>query len=667
MKLKIPSTFDKGITIPGLSIIFFIAFCCMLVPGISGHYLNIARQWITGTWGWAFIFGASLFILFLLLLCLSRLGDIRLGDEDEEPEYPFLSWVSMLFAAGMGIGLLYFGVAEPISHYALPLREGLSAGEQAKTAMLNTFFHWGIHAWAIYGTMGLALAYFGFRYHLPLTIRSAFYPLLKGNMNGTASHLIDIIALCCTIFGITTTLGYGAMQLGAGLKHVGLLGQLTQFALAVIILAATSCSILSAISGVGKGVRRLSEANLALAGLLLLFILLAGPTTRIMGDFTENVGAYIHNLVPMSFRTFAYDPENEGWFTDWTVMYWAWWISWAPFVGMFIAKISKGRTIREFIMGVLFVPTLFNLLWMTIFGNSAILLDQESAGALSALAGQTEALLFAFLSLEPLGQFTSAISVLMIFIFFVTSADSGIFVINTIASHGEHAFPRWQSIFWGYLMSLLAIGLLYSGGLSALQSMTMITALPFLFIMLLLCFCLWKGLMADEDYFSRNMSVYTSYWTGSAWKQRLSIMSSEPDLASTLDFMKNTALPALEELKAEMESHGIHPSIEEKTVHGLPRYEFTIHQSGLHDFTYGIMCEIREASDTAVKNKAMPFVKKHKIYIPASYFEDGRTGYSLRLMKKEELIVDILRQYDRFTRLASDKNHKLFIFEFDES
>ena len=316
MKLKIPSTFDKGITIPGLSIIFFIAFCCMLVPGISGHYLNIARQWITGTWGWAFIFGASLFILFLLLLCLSRLGDIRLGDEDEEPEYPFLSWVSMLFAAGMGIGLLYFGVAEPISHYALPLREGLSAGEQAKTAMLNTFFHWGIHAWAIYGTMGLALAYFGFRYHLPLTIRSAFYPLLKGNMNGTASHLIDIIALCCTIFGITTTLGYGAMQLGAGLKHVGLLGQLTQFALAVIILAATSCSILSAISGVGKGVRRLSEANLALAGLLLLFILLAGPTTRIMSDFTENVGTYIHNLVPLSFRTFAYDPENEGWFTD---------------------------------------------------------------------------------------------------------------------------------------------------------------------------------------------------------------------------------------------------------------------------------------------------------------------------------------------------------------
>lgn len=602
MKLKIPSTFDKGITIPGLSIIFFIAFCCMLVPGISGHYLNIARQWITGTWGWAFIFGASLFILFLLLLCLSRLGDIRLGDEDEEPKYPFLSWVSMLFAAGMGIGLLYFGVAEPISHYALPLREGLSAGEQAKTAMLNTFFHWGIHAWAIYGTMGLALAYFGFRYHLPLTIRSAFYPLLKENMNGTASHLIDIIALCCTIFGITTTLGYGAMQLGAGLKHVGLLGQLTQPALAVIILAATSCSIVSAISGVGKGVRRLSEANLALAGLLLLFILLAGPTTRIMGDFTENVGAYIHNLVPLSFRTFAYDPENEGWFTDWTVMYWAWWISWAPFVGIFIAKISKGRTIREFILGVLFVPTLFNLLWMTIFGNSAILLDQENAGALSALAGQTEALLFAFLSLEPLGQFTSAISVLMIFIFFVTSADSGIFVINTIASHGEHTFPRWQSIFWGYLMSLLAIGLLYSGGLSALQSMTMITALP-----------------------------------------------------------------ALEELKAEMERHGIHPSIEEKTVQGLPRYEFTIRQSGLHDFTYGIMCEIREASDTAIKNKAMPFVKKHKIYIPASCFEDGRTGYSLRLMKKEELIVDILRQYDRFTRLASDKNHKLFIFEFDES
>lgn len=514
---------------------------CAAFPGSSGYYLNEAKQWITKSWGWLFILGVSCFVIFLLLLCVSKLGDIRLGDDDEEPEYPFLSWIAMLFAAGMGIGLMYFGVAEPISHYALPLDPNLSQGARAETAMLNTFFHWGIHSWAIYGVLGLALAYFGFRYHLPLTVRSGFYPLLKNRLDGALGRIIDITALCCTIFGITTTLGFGALQLGAGLKQIGFISHIDMPQLIVIIIVSISFSILSAISGVGKGVRHLSEINLLLALGLLLFVLLAGPSMMIMSDFTQNLGEYIHNIIPLSFRTFAYDPENEGWFTSWTVVYWAWWIAWAPFVGMFIAKISRGRTIREFVLGVLFVPTLFNLLWMTIFGNSAIWVDLQTNGSLSAISGETEALLFAFLNHLPLGSVTSFISVVIIALFFVTSADSGIFVINTIASYGKSGFPKWQSIFWGASLALLAIVLLYSGGLGALQAMTMVMALPFLVVMIVLCFCLWDGLLVDNGYFSRGLSVCTSYWTGSLWKERLHSMSRKPDLVNARKFIRELA------------------------------------------------------------------------------------------------------------------------------
>ena len=613
-KFPFRSTFNSWVTIPGIIVILAVVIACAAFPGSSGYYLNEAKQWITKSWGWLFILGVSCFVIFLLLLCVSKLGDIRLGDDDEEPEYPFLSWIAMLFAAGMGIGLMYFGVAEPISHYALPLDPNLSQGARAETAMLNTFFHWGIHAWAIYGVLGLALAYFGFRYHLPLTVRSGFYPLLKNRLDGALGRIIDITALCCTIFGITTTLGFGALQLGAGLKQIGFISHIDMPQLIVIIIVSISFSILSAISGVGKGVRHLSEINLLLA----------------------------------------------------LVVYWAWWIAWAPFVGMFIAKISRGRTIREFVLGVLFVPTLFNLLWMTIFGNSAIWVDLHTNGAISAISGETEALLFAFLNHLPLGSVTSFISVVIIALFFVTSADSGIFVINTIASYGKSGFPKLQSIFWGASLALLAIVLLYSGGLGALQAMTMVMALPFLVVMIVLCFCLWDGLLVDNGYFSRGLSVCTSYWTGSLWKERLHSMSRKPDLVNARKFIREVAVPAFEELADEMKKYGVEATVEYDSESLLPKAEFIIKQDSIRNFKYGIDCEIHNVSDFAIKNDSMPQVDSEVVYVPMSYFEDGRTGYPVRYMKKDEIIVDILRQYDRFTKLVSDKKHKLFIFDTED-
>lgn len=497
------------------------------MPEGAKAVLTFLKQELFNSFSWIYILSVAFFFLFLVVLCLGKLGDIRLGDDDEEPEYSFFSWLCMLFSAGMGIGLMYFGVAEPISHLSAPLHSMASPVMQTKEAMLNTLFHWGIHAWAIYGIIGLSLAYFGFRYRLPVTIRSGFYPLLKHRIYSTPGTIIDILALCATIFGLTTTLGFGAMQLHAGLREVGALSGVSFQSLIFIILLSIGAAVLSSISGVGKGLRYLSQGNLILSITLMLFVLLTGPTVYILAAFTENIGYYLTHIVELSFRTFAYESTKEEWFTSWTIMYWAWWISWAPFVGLFIAKISRGRTIREFVVCVLLIPTVFNLLWMTVFGNGAIWMDAQTAGMLTQAADATDRLLFLFLNQLPLSTITSLTAILVIAIFFITSADSGIFVINSIASQGKSTFPRWQSILWGSMLAVLAIGLLYSGGLEALQTMTVIMALPFSLIMVVMAFCLLRGLWVDDSYFSRNLSKSTAYWDGKHWQARLKKLSPQ--------------------------------------------------------------------------------------------------------------------------------------------
>lgn len=320
-QLQQRSTLKAPIFFPSLFFIIFVTLYCSFFPQHAQGTLNVVKQQIFSHFSWFYVLAVSIFIVFLVLLCTSRLGDIRLGSDNEEPEYPFLSWIAMLFAAGMGIGLMYFGVAEPMLHYANPLHQGMTAAEKTKEAMLMTFYHWGIHAWAIYAVIGLALAYFGFRYKLPLTIRSGFYPLLKQRISGFWGHVIDVCALCSTIFGITTTLGYGAMQLDAGLNSLGWIDSRSFSTLSLLIILVMCFATISAITGVAKGVRRLSEINLFFALILMLFVIVLGPTLLLLTSFTENLGYYLSNLVSLSFRTFAYEPENQGWFSGWTVLY----------------------------------------------------------------------------------------------------------------------------------------------------------------------------------------------------------------------------------------------------------------------------------------------------------------------------------------------------------
>ncbi|XHN74159.1 BetT protein [Lonepinella sp. MS14437] len=657
-RMRADSTLKAPIFIPTTILVVLVVIFCAVLPEQTSSKLDAIKQIFFANFSWFYILAGSIFFLFLIFLCVSRLGDIRLGADSDEPEYPFMSWIAMLFAAGMGIGLMYFGVAEPILHYLNPVHQNLNESDLIKEAMVTTFYHWGIHAWAIYAVIALALAYFGFRYKLPLTIRSGFYPLLKNRISGFWGHLIDTVALCSTIFGLTTTLGYGAMQVNAGFKALGVFDSNSFGTLAILVVVAMTLAIISAVSGVGKGVKILSETNLLLAGTLLLFVIITGPTLQLFSGLTENLGYYFSSLLEISFRTFAYEPEQQGWLSGWTVLYWAWWASWAPFVGLFIAKISKGRTIREFILGVLFIPSLFNIFWMTTFGGSAIWIDQQTGGELAAISGNTEQLLFGFFEHLPFTTFSSVIALIIISIFFITSADSGILVLNNIASQGESNAPKWQSVYWGGLLAVLGLSLLYSGGLASLQTMTLIIALPFMLIMLILCIGLWQGLMIDAQYFNKEFSQGSANWTGKNWKERLEKIVNPTDRKDIRRFLNKVARPAFSELVAEFESHGLTAQL--NFVDGKnPKIEFEVIKENLRNFLYGIECQSRELSDLVVDDNNVPNIDESKIYEPITYFIDGRQGYDVQYMTKEELIADVLKQYERFMNLAMDNIHDL--------
>ncbi len=657
-QMRANSTLKAPIFIPTTILVLAVVIFCGFFPEQARISLNAVKQVVFANFSWFYILAGSIFFLFLIFLCVSRLGDIRLGSDSDEPEYPFVSWIAMLFAAGMGIGLMYFGVAEPVLHYLNPVHQGLNQSELIKEAMMNTFYHWGIHAWAIYAVIALALAYFGFRYKLPLTVRSGFYPLLKNRLSGFWGHVIDTVALCSTIFGLTTTLGYGAMQVNAGFNALGVFDSNSFGTLALLVIIAMTLAVISAVSGVGKGVKILSETNLVLAGILLVFVIIFGPTLELFSGLTENLGYYFSSLLEISFRTFAYEQDKQGWLSGWTVLYWAWWASWAPFVGLFIARISKGRTIREFILGVLFVPSLFNILWMTTFGGSAIWVDQQTGGELAAISGNTEQLLFGFFQHLPFTTFSSLIALIIISIFFVTSADSGILVLNNIASQGEPKAPKWQSVFWGIMLAVLGLSLLYSGGLDSLQTMTLIIALPFMLIMLILCIGLWKGLMIDAQYFNKEFSSGSANWSGKNWKERLEKIVNPTDRKDIRRFLNKVARPAFSELVTEFESHGLTAKM--NFIDGKnPKIEFEVIKENLRNFLYGIECQSRELSDLVVDDANVPNMDESKIYEPITYFIDGRQGYDVQYMTKEELIADVLKQYERFMNLAMDDTHDL--------
>ena len=654
----------------GATLFFVVLLVAMILiaPEQTQTLLNAAKSGIFANFSWFYVLAFSVFLGFLVILSVSSLGNIKLGNDEEEPEFGFLSWLAMLFAAGMGVGLMFFGVAEPLTHYLSDITTG-SAEHKQQEALLHTLFHWGIHAWAVYGTIALALAYFGFRYKLPLALRSCFYPLLKERINGKLGDLIDIMALLATLFGVITTLGFGASQLGAGLHQLGWISE-NSFSLQVVVIAVVmSLAIFSAISGVGKGVKILSELNLTLAFCLLIFVLVAGPTLYLLSAFSDNIGTYLSNLVQLSFKTYVYEQEHTGWFSGWTILYWAWWCSWAPFVGLFIARISKGRTIREFIFGVLVIPSMFGILWFTVFGNTAIWLnDGEAAGTLGQMISSPETLLFKFLDYLPLSGVTGLVSLVVISLFFITSADSGIYVLNNIASRDKSlAAPRWQAVMWGILMSVVAIVLMQSGGLANLQAMTLLVALPFAMLMLLMCFSLWKGLSADKKYFDTKVNPTSIFWTGDKWKERLEQMMNQTQEKDILRFLKHTVLPAMRELRQELiGKYELSVQINTLFDQDEPAVELVIQKDLMRDFMYGVKSIGREVSEQLINDDNLPHIQHSMTYEPYTYFFDGRVGYDVQYMDQDELIADMLKHYERYLSLLDDVGQELMAHEQTE-
>ena len=654
----------------GATLFFVVLLVAMILiaPEQTQTLLNTAKSGIFANFSWFYVLAFSVFLGFLVILSVSSLGNIKLGNDEEEPEFGFLSWLAMLFAAGMGVGLMFFGVAEPLTHYLSDITTG-SAEHKQQEALLHTLFHWGIHAWSVYGMIALALAYFGFRYKLPLALRSCFYPLLKERINGKLGDLIDIMALLATLFGIITTLGFGASQLGAGLHQLGWISE-NSFSLQIVVIAVVmSLATFSAISGVGKGVKILSELNLTLAFCLLIFVLVAGPTLYLLSAFSDNIGTYLSNLVQLSFKTYVYEQEHIDWFSGWTILYWAWWCSWAPFVGLFIARISKGRTIREFIFGVLVIPSMFGILWFTVFGNTAIWLNNgEAAGILGQMISSPETLLFKFLDYLPLSSVTGLVSLVVISLFFITSADSGIYVLNNIASRDKSLVaPRWQAMMWGILMSVVAIVLMQAGGLANLQTMTLLVALPFAMLMLLMCFSLWKGLNADKKYFDTKVNPTSIFWTGDKWKERLEQMMNQTQEKDILRFLKHTVLPAMRELRQELiGKYDLSVQINTLFDQDEPAVELVIQKELMRDFMYGVKSIGREVSEQLINDDNLPHIQHSMTYEPYTYFFDGRVGYDVQYMDQDELIADMLKHYERYLSLLDDVGQELMAHEQTE-
>lgn len=506
---------------PALIVILAVAMLSVIFPEGSSTVMTGLQGWIVADLGWYYMLAIGIFVAFCIVLALSSYGRIRLGRDDDTPEFGLFSWFAMLFAAGMGIGLVFYGVAEPLGYTTGNAKPGWDGEgvELSGLAMAQTFMHWGLHPWAAYAVIGLALAYAIHRRGRPVSIRWALEPIFGERVKGWVGDVIDVLAIFGTVFGIATSLGLGVQQIAAGMTSIGVIDGASNTFLIILIVAITFLATLSVVSGVGVGIKWLSNANLSLAGLLMIVALIFGPTVFLMQNFVEALGVYLTNFFHITLDVGAYDrsAEAQAWFSGNTLFYWGWWIAWAPFVGVFIARISRGRTVREFIAGVLLVPSLVGMIWFSIWGGNGLYRQWFGAGDLGDITAEES--MFRIFEDFPLTGLLSVLGIVLVTIFFITSSDSGSLVVDMLASGGHPNPPIWSRIVWAALEGFLAIALLLSGGLTSLQAGSLVTALPFSIILLLMCVALVKALGLDHAVLQQHertqrLEVLTAHLTG---------------------------------------------------------------------------------------------------------------------------------------------------------
>ncbi len=608
-------------------------------------------SFITKDFGWFYVLSVALLFAFAAYAALSSFGTIKLGPDDSEPDFSFPSWIAMLFSAGMGIGLLYFGVYEPVNHWSHPpIGEGHTLAS-LKLGMKYTFLHWGIHAWAIYAVLGMSLAYFGYRYDLPLTIRSSLYPLVGDRIQGWFGHWVDVFAVLGTMFGVATSLGYGVQQVNTGLDYLFDIGISSNIQILLIAII-TGFATVSVVSGLDSGIRVISELNLGLAVILLIFVLFAGETIFLLQAYLENCGEYLGDFTKLTFNMFAYEPGD--WFGKWTITYWAWWISWSPFVGMFIARISRGRTIREFVLGVCTVPVAFTFFWMTCFGNTAIRLDMgAAAGAISKAIAIDESLgIFTMYQYLPWTTLLSVLTTVLVVTFFVTSSDSGSLVIDIITSGGQGEPPVWQRVFWAVTEGSVAAVLLKAGGLAALQAASQIAALPFTIVLLLVAVGMYKAL--SKEGLKQSSSDITPAWLpikGAAvtWQKHLKNLLSHPKKATAVKFLEETVNPAFTNLTTELKKNGLESQVE----HDDNSVTLKVLYGGEDDFIYGVHLVRQTLPSFVIEAKDSTKNEERNYFWAEVYLASGGQGYDILGYTDEQLISDVLSQLERHQQYLS--------------
>ncbi|MDU0114093.1 choline BCCT transporter BetT [Psychrosphaera aquimarina] len=639
MSSSVKSQLNKKVFVSASSLIIALLLYTAFLPKQAQNLFNLIQSSIVENGSWFYVLTVAFIFFFVIFLGLSRYGDIRLGPDHATPDYSIMTWLSMLFAAGMGIGLMFFGVAEPLMHYLSPPTAESGSVEAVQEAMKMTFFHWGLHAWAIYAVVALVLAYFSYRHNLPLTLRSALYPLIGERIYQWPGHLVDVFAVVSTVFGVATSLGLGASQVNAGFGYLfGI--EVSVFNQIIIMCGITALAVLSVTAGLDKGIRRLSEANMILAVCLLVLIFLLGPTVFLLKAYLQNIGVYLSDIIHNTFNLFAYKKTN--WIGGWTIFYWGWWLAWAPFVGLFIARISRGRTIREFILGVMLIPTVFTLLWMTIFGNSAIdLVYNQGVVALGDMVSQDSSVaLFVFLENFPFTTVLSFFSVLMIVIFFVTSCDSGAMVVDMLCSHGSNETPIWQRVYWAVGIGVVAAILLIAGGLNALQTMTIASALPFAVVLLLAIIGLIKALRVEA--FKQDsqliMALPQSHSENSDnWQTRLQNIVDFPNKTNVNKFISQTVAPAFESVAAELKKN--HITVYVSDEEGL---NLVVDHGEEQEFVYRVLAQKYSQPDFVTEGD-----DDESYYRAEVHLKEGGQDYDIMGWSKTAVINNIIDQYHK--------------------
>ena len=638
--ISLEKDINKAVFFSSVIFISLITLAGAIWPEALNSFFKVIQGWLIAKTSWIYVLAVGTILFISLYLMVSRLGDIKLGPDHSEPDYGNLSWFAMLFSAGMGIGLLFFGVAEPVMHFSSPPVGDPSTIESAREAMKITFFHWGLHAWAVYAILAVTLSYFCYRKNLPLLPRSAFYPLIGDKVFGKTGDLIDTFAVIGTMFGVATSLGFGVSQVNAGIHY--LFGVPQSATVQVILIAIiTGFATISVVLGLDGGIKKLSNINVFLAVVLMIAVLLLGSTVDLLQAYVQNTGAYLSDIIYKTFNLYAYD-KKESWIGGWTLLYWGWWISWSPFVGMFIARISKGRTIREFMVGVLFVPTGFTFLWMTIFGNSALTLalKKNAVELVSTVNSNVPVALFKFFEYFPFSAALSMVGLLLVITFFISSSDSGSLVIDTLTSGGKQEPPVWQRIFWAVFEGVVASILLLAGGLEALQTMTIISAFPMIFMILIGAYALLKSLRADHQLLNsvKNHTTSIQYTqANTTWKQRLDSLVSHPERKEINNFLSEVVTPGLIELKDEMIKKGLEVDIVEKEDTST---SLVLKNEGVEDFKYQVQLRHFEVPDYAPED--------NKNYFRAEVFlRTGGQEYDVFGYTKEQIVADAVTQYEK--------------------